>query len=1294
MIKINYVLSCFNIIYREVMSIALRTGPFIEDDEPCRHRRGKSILKAKENIVKPKCLRKKLKKYKLRKDGQEDPDVIDVSQTLIQSLKLKSPNRSETIDVDEYLERPKNYLFKMVRKKQSVLSETNGKRKERESECIKKSVTEHNVSEENMPVYEIKEKKQTNAFQLLMDSRNKSIGSNSPGKEKDTLEPESEEVKQKKLLKTKRNLALQKLAEAKGSLKKKEIEKLEEECIKQKMDKRAERLKNMIIKGNKKVEKQKKVKMTTKKLQVTSKIKHSACETIDIEVISEDSVTSVSELKLVSEKDTNPNDKNTVVNNQKARIIKEDEDFLKKLSPSMKKKENMLSYFKKIDKDPEPTPVLLINDEMEEESIIQTLKVKMTPNSKKKKKKRKLSLNNNMKINKAIDGTEINTTTVELTLNPKDELTVNPEEELTVKPEEGEVSNIKKEKPRKRKRKTDVEPIILSKGENPENLVNTVEGRPKRNVKKPIKYTDDMQLSSSDEELHILTPKKKKLIDHKTVMIDDSQFLKKSGISRDKSDTIKKQKLDSKCKGDKMKAKLAPIFVAKTQEDVAALEAKQKFLHSGIPDQLKKAIAYQKEQTIISSGFYPVVHVQQIIPADNLSAVPDFMKTSENNECMEKQVLYNDNDIKKFLCLDSTVNTKNTLVPTKCNDVPDTLHKIKLSYPEFPVYRTYKTLSCKSKGNNIDFNSLDMDNSSEVLNNSIDVKAEDPKSLSWTDKYKATSTKHIIGNFDSTNELKKWLITWSENNAAQKNSNEDSDSDFYNSDTDSRDNMRISNNLLVLTGPAGSGKTSSVYAVATELALKVIEVNVGTRRTGKILLQDLQEATQSHKVNRGKSCNGDSQNTQELFNNKKLNKLKGKKRSQVDSGLFSQRSEALSQNSQEEGRTAMSLILIDDADIVFEQDDGFISGIAQLVQCSKRPVILVTTSVSCSHLQRFLLGGNVVKMNPLSPRMLGTWLDIMCLADTGFCWPGSGAKFLDYFKGDMRKCINYLQYLVVSEAQQCRTSSTNVETEIVDAEDENSNFSWAGQELAEDKTEIRTNTTSCDGLWQYFTGNPSNNLFLSQPLDLLKVWWCIPNALEGEESTECKTRKTEKNRATNALEDIADVLDSISLADCMSFNIKPDAKVDVCSNPWSCTETDSVSEKESLEDVNNFYDLSSQISCELLKRSLDKANHSNLNRVDLQVPGLLEERKKEKIISRHQSLVNAVNPNSLLDRKSIALDYWATCRTICRIEQDKTDNVVKRNNRFCHYLKSVRVMCKNEVFNKLCESLKSADIES
>ncbi|XP_075978895.1 enhanced level of genomic instability 1 [Anticarsia gemmatalis] len=1262
----------------------------IDSDVDCsKKRQRRHILKFKENAYKHKCnkvLKRKLKKYKLRQDGKEDEDVLDVSRTLVSSLIIKSPNYLKEHSIDEgdlLLEelRPRNYLFKMVRRK-DALKISNGVKSP--SIDIK-----HADADKISEAVSSQEKKHTNAFQLLMDSRNKSIGGNSPGKERNEDQYENEEILEKKNIKAKRSLLLQQMAEAKGYLKNKEIEEYQDKIIKKKMDKRAERLKTMILKETKPAKLNEELGKTNLQTPDSPKLNHKEKQEPTNNNILKKQAKSWKIVDIF-----NTLDEPVIVSPEKKHIPKEDQEFLKKLSPSLKKKESMLSYFKKVDKDSECSPVDSENDSL--------IKVKLQLKPKKRGRKKKLSLKRD-----AIDlddSPEINDENNEANNDPKilSEAVVND----CVDPE------IKTAERQKRKRSTKIDQVQSSEVDI---TAGSNESRPKRSIKRPVKYTDEACLSSSDEDMHIFTPKKKKHAD--SVSTDKVSNKPKQNVDGPVK-SITEQKVVKEASTPKKPVKLAPIFASK-QLDPAALEAKQKFLQSGVPDKLKKIIQQQKNNITLSNDFPVVVHVQQkdSTVVTNSQPLLDILEDCNvDDPCpLECEV----NAFKKLLNLNEAAHIENLDNCRKSTQA--TLQSIKQLHPKFPVYRTYRYLRGKRKGEFKDYN-IEFDNSIEVLSDVVDVNSDSPDRLNWTDKYKAMSTDQIIGNFESIKELRKWLISWTENEIKSKsrgNTGSDS-SDYYQSDTDSRESLKAMNNLLILTGPTGSGKTSSVYAVAAELAMKVIEVNASSKRTGKIMLQDLQEATQSHKVNRGTSIDN-SQKSQEKQVTEPIKTLKTyKKRGRPKKSLETVKKKipdkieqpvlSSTPSSQESTRTGMSLILIDDADIVFEQDDGFSSAIVQLVQCSKRPVILITSSVLCPHLQRFLQNGKILKMCPLLPRLLGTWLDIMCLADSGISWPGDGGKFLNYFNGDIRKTMNYLQFYISSYAHGLNfdeeTASQNVDNYRNNVDDENSSMSWADHEELDCKklTPVDYNQVADNSsMWLDFVEKHSNLLTFRYPTQLFNIWWSIPRLLCCEPKVSYPQAKAKLSTETGnkvqqimELEVLAEAIDALSLSDFIS-QIRPDSTADITTKPWYSSVSDSVSEQDYVDYYMSNYEVADEICHTLATGTIARAQHilGCEKRTNLSSPGMSLQRERDRVVSRHKSLSGYLNSSAVLDRRSLALDYWSSCRTICRLEKSKNEANIstKRNNRFCHYLKSLNVLCKSDTFDNLCDSLSNEGTE-
>lgn len=286
----------------------------------------------------------------------------------------------------------------------------------------------------------------------------------------------------------------------------------------------------------------------------------------------------------------------------------------------------------------------------------------------------------------------------------------------------------------------------------------------------------------------------------------------------------------------------------------------------------------------------------------------------------------------------------------------------------------------------------------------------------YTEKYRPTTTEEILVNANPVVELRNFLTTWLEANAAAvaaaaaaaasssstpnrrggrgRRRCDSTDSDDFEScgGTNSAPGlMSTIKNAVLLLGPSSSGKTSAVFAVANELNFKVLEVNAGAKRTGRKILQELQEATRSHQVKGSGAAGSESR---QLFR----------------TGIANSQSEE--SGSQQQQQPKLSLILIEDADIAFDQDIGFVDSINQLVTTSKRPIVLVANHSNCPHLSRFIR--NVITFSVPNSADISRWLSLMTVAEHSFVPHEYCTKLYDHNGCDLRKTMLELQFYIQS----------------------------------------------------------------------------------------------------------------------------------------------------------------------------------------------------------------------------------------------------------------------------------------
>ena len=172
-------------------------------------------------------------------------------------------------------------------------------------------------------------------------------------------------------------------------------------------------------------------------------------------------------------------------------------------------------------------------------------------------------------------------------------------------------------------------------------------------------------------------------------------------------------------------------------------------------------------------------------------------------------------------------------------------------------------------------------------------------------------------------------------------------------------------NAVVISGPHGCGKTAAVHAVARELGFEVFEINPGSRRSGKDILDKVGDMTRNHLVKHTHSDQGAVAKEEA----ETINLLSEKLKHDLDSGrqgtmksFFKPKETPKKSPSKRKGKlekqTAQniplrkhqsqkqSLILLEEVDVLFDEDKGFWATTLELLVQSKRPVIMTCADES------------------------------------------------------------------------------------------------------------------------------------------------------------------------------------------------------------------------------------------------------------------------------------------------------------------------------------------------------------
>ncbi len=228
------------------------------------------------------------------------------------------------------------------------------------------------------------------------------------------------------------------------------------------------------------------------------------------------------------------------------------------------------------------------------------------------------------------------------------------------------------------------------------------------------------------------------------------------------------------------------------------------------------------------------------------------------------------------------------------------------------------------------------------------------ESAPWTRKHQPASTKEIVGQENALAVLRRFV------------------SDY----------KRQKKRALLLYGPAGSGKTSSAYAIAGELGLEVVEVNASDVR-----------------------------------NQESINSVLGaalKQRSLVSKG---------------------KVVLIDEMDgIAGREDRGGLSAIVKLVSESSFPVVITANNPFEKKFSALRKKAELVEFKKLSYHEVHSALDVVCKKERITC-EGEALKALAVRSGgDIRGAINDMQLL----AHDTRTITKEEITELFERNREES----------------------------------------------------------------------------------------------------------------------------------------------------------------------------------------------------------------------------------------------------------------
>lgn len=253
--------------------------------------------------------------------------------------------------------------------------------------------------------------------------------------------------------------------------------------------------------------------------------------------------------------------------------------------------------------------------------------------------------------------------------------------------------------------------------------------------------------------------------------------------------------------------------------------------------------------------------------------------------------------------------------------------------------------------------------------NSVGVQ-NDAHSAALRSKVKKRKRKRVRELDDflvSSDEETADMVTLSENEEKQFDGQTGVKKSLVRSDCPSNiePGQRMSH-TIVLSGPSGCGKTATVFAIAQELGFEVFEINAGSRRSGRDILDRVGDMTRNHLVRKNASSepkdavapNDKLEDDDEKFQEDLKSGRQGTMNSFFKSTQSSKKKQSPKKQTKppksdpsptkiasikpvkEAGNQKQSLILLEEVDILFEEDKMFWTTVLEMILDTRRPVIM------------------------------------------------------------------------------------------------------------------------------------------------------------------------------------------------------------------------------------------------------------------------------------------------------------------------------------------------------------------
>ncbi|KAI4456113.1 chromosome transmission fidelity factor 18 [Holotrichia oblita] len=333
----------------------------------------------------------------------------------------------------------------------------------------------------------------------------------------------------------------------------------------------------------------------------------------------------------------------------------------------------------------------------------------------------------------------------------------------------------------------------------------------------------------------------------------------------------------------------------------------------------------------------------------------------------------------------------------------------------------------------------------------------------------------------------------------------------------------------------------------------------------------------------------------------------------------------------------------EDVDIVFEQDDGFLTALIQLLTTSKRPIILNATDISSPNLQKILSQNQVVKFSPLSPKVMTVWIQILCLIEGCYINKDSLTELLEWNKGDVRKTLLQLQFWVQSGGGNFKNIALNC------IEETKTNIE---ESLLNDDSHLSVDDShASDSITVPIYSGCVSTFMETSRISLGTIWWNLHNKSKIE---------SKQNRNDIQLKDFYEYFNTFSVIDESRLNCNLIENDHLSVKYASFKLKDSIELSEVYSEYNCKHDFMEEWSQTLTTNCTKLYTKLGEQILDISLPNSEHQRWRKKQDNCKSKFMEIVPVSCNIDRRAFALDYYPTLRTISRSEEVRFANTQKR----------------------------------